>query len=151
MRLHQFIAIFPHRPQRKLYSRLQHKAAQHICSYWNFASWAISVVSLQHGARIIQRKVTKAEAQDRDSSERKGIFLSRFHIKMFARDIKFKTRYRKETYPKFIILHLFSSSQLILTLKHVPAQQRDNLVFYNFTVLSGVQMDHGSGYNVQCT
>lgn len=147
MRLYQFIAIFPHRPQAKLYSGWQKKAAQHICSYWNSASRAISIVFLQNGARNILWEAIKAEAQGRVSSASKAICLSKFHFNIFGEDIKFKTRCKEQTYPKFMRLHLTSSYQLIPTLKYASSWQRENMFFYNFSVSPEVQMDHGSGSN----
>lgn len=39
--------------------------------------------------------------------------MSKFHFNIFGEDIKFKTRCREQTYPRFIRLHLISSYQLI--------------------------------------
>lgn len=70
-----------------------------------------------------------------------------FHFNIFGEDIKFKTRCREQTYPKFMRLHLTSSYQLIPTMKYVFSQKRENMFFYNFSVSPEVQMDHGSGSN----
>jgi len=134
MRLYQFIAIFPHRPQAKLYSGWQKKAAQHICSYWNSASRAISIVFLQNGARNILWEAIKAEAQGRVSSTSKGICLSTFHFNILEKTLHLKTRCRKQTHPKFTRLHVTSSHHVIPTLKYISSWQRENMLFYNFSV-----------------